>query len=107
MDNEEYRKKLWTYTVLIIIAAVFTSGSPVLFFFKLSGAAALTLGLAAIVLFIYATAWFGSYLKLDGTQWLVTILLALLAYVGSVIYLITRQPNEAAEAGTEQAQSVT
>jgi len=107
MENEEYRKKLWTYTVLVIIAALFTAGSPILFFVKLSGAAALTLGLAAIVLFIYATAWFGSYLKLDGTQWLVTILLALLAYVGSVIYLITRQPNEAAEPAIEQARSVT
>jgi hypothetical protein len=106
MDNEEYRKKLWTYTILVVIAALFTSGSPILFFVKLPGAAALTLGLAAIVLFIYATAWFGSYLKLDGTQWLVTILLALLAYVGSVIYLVTRQPNEASErarAGTEGA----
>lgn len=97
MDNDEYRRRLWTYTVLVVIAAVFTSGSPILFFVKLPGAAALTLGLAAIVLFIYATAWFGSYLKLDGTQWLVTILLALLAYVGSVIYLATRQPNDAVE----------
>jgi hypothetical protein len=96
MDDDEYRRRLWTYSVLVVIAAVFTSGSPILFFFKLPGAAALTLGLAAIVLFIYATAWFGSYLKLDGTQWLAAILLALLAYVGSVIYLVTRQPNEEA-----------
>jgi hypothetical protein len=95
MDSDEYHRKLLTYSVLVVIAALFTSGSPVLFFVKLPGAAALALGLAAIVLFIYATAWFGSYLRLDRTQWLVTIVLVLLAYVGSVIYLVTRQPYEA------------
>jgi low temperature requirement protein LtrA len=93
MDENEYRRKLWTYSILVVVAAVFSSGTPILFFIKLPGAAALTLGVVAIVLFIYATFWFGSYLKLDRMQWLAAILLLLLAWVGSVIYLITREPN--------------
>jgi len=103
--DEEYRKKLWTYSALVVAAAVFSAGLPILFFIKLPGAAALTLGIVAIVLFIYATAWFGAYLKLDGPQWLAAILLALLAYVGSVIYLVTRQRNEAPERVSAGVQS--
>ena len=104
MDDDEYRRKLLIYSILVVLAAVCSAGSPILFFIKLPGAAALTLGIVAMVLFIYATAWFGAYLKLDGPQWLAAILLALLAYVGSVIYLITRQPNEASERVSAGAQ---
>jgi low temperature requirement protein LtrA len=102
--DDEYSRKLLTYSILVVIAAVFTAGSPILFFIKLPGAAALTLGIVAIVLFIYATAWFGSYLKLDGPQWVAAVSLALLAYVGSVIYMITRQPDEAHQRVSVDAQ---
>jgi len=54
------------------------------------GAASLTLVIVAVVLFLYATFWFGSYLKLDGSQWVAAILLLLLTWVGSVIYMLTR-----------------
>jgi hypothetical protein len=103
--DDEYHRKVLTYSILVVIAAVCSAGSPVLFFIKLPGAAALTLGIVAIVLFIYATAWFGTYLKLDGPQWLAAILLALLAYVGSVIYMLTRQPNEAPQGVSADARS--
>jgi hypothetical protein len=105
MDDDEYRRKLLIYSILVVLAAVFSAGSPILFFIKLPGAAALTLGIVAVVLFIYATAWFGSYLKLDGLQWLAAIALALLAYVGSVIYMVTRQPDEASQRVSAGAQS--
>jgi hypothetical protein len=105
MGDEEYRRKLLTYSILVVVAAVCSAGSPILFFINLPGAAALTLGIVAIVLFIYATAWFGTYLKLDGPQWLAAILLALLAYMGSVIYMITRQPSEASQRASAGAQS--
>jgi len=103
--DDEYRRKLLTYSILVVIAAVCSAGSPVLFFIRMPGAAALTLGIVAIVLFIYATAWFGSYLKLDGPQWLAVTLLALLAYVGSVIYMLTRQPDETPQRVSAGAQS--
>ncbi len=93
MDDEVYRKKLLTYSVLVVLAAVFSSSTPLLVFVDLPGAWTVTLGIAAIVLFIYATAWFGSYLRLTGAQWAIAVLLALLAWVGSVIYLVTRKPN--------------
>lgn len=95
MDDKEYRGKLWTYSVLVVIAAVCTSGTPLLVFVHMPGAVTIIFGIVAIVLFIYATVWFGSYLRLTGPQWLAAILLALLAWVGSVIYLITREPNPA------------
>lgn len=93
MDDEEYSRKLLTYSILVVIAAVCSSGTPLLAFVNLPGAWAVTLGIVALVLFIYATAWFGSYLRLTGSQWAIAILLALLAWVGSVIYLVTRKPN--------------
>jgi hypothetical protein len=95
MDDGEYSKKLLTYSILVVLAAICSSGTPLLAFVDLPGAWTVTLGIAAIVLFIYATAWFGSYLRLTGTQWVIAILLALLAWVGSVIYLVTRRPNAA------------
>lgn len=84
-----------TYSVLVVLAAVCTSGTPLLVFIDMPAAATITLGIVAIVVFIYATAWFGSYLRLSGAQWAAAVLLALLAWVGSVIYLVTRTPNRA------------
>jgi hypothetical protein len=95
MDDGEYSKKLLIYSILVVLAAVCSSGTPLLAFVDLPVAWTITLGITAIVLFIYATAWFGSYLKLTGAQWAVAVLLALLAWVGSVIYMVTRKPNEA------------
>jgi len=95
MDDKEYRSKLMTYSILVVIAAVCTLGTPLLAFVDLPGVWTVLLGIVAIVLFIYATVWFGSYLKLTSTQWVVAILLALLAWIASAIYMITRAPNQA------------
>lgn len=97
MQEEEYRRRLWTYSILVIVGSICASGSPILAFVKLPGSASIALAIVAVVLFIYATFWFGSYLRLDGSQWLAAILLLLLAWVGSVIYLITREQNPLTE----------
>ncbi len=99
MKNDEYRKRFRTYSIIVVIASICASGSPILAFVKLPGAASLTLAIVAVVLFLYATFWFGSYLKLDGSQWVAAILLLLLAWVGSVIYMLTRVPVGSDEQG--------
>jgi len=98
-EDDEYGKRFWTYSVIVVIASICAFSSPVLMFVKLPGAASLTLVIVAVVLFLYATFWFGSYLKLDGSQWVAAILLLLLTWVGSVIYMLTRVPVGSDEQG--------
>jgi len=93
VDDKQYRQKLLIYSVMVIVASICASGTPILAFIKLPSAASIGLGIAALFLFIYATIWFGSYLKLTSTQWLAAIALLLLAWAGSAIYIVTRDPN--------------
>jgi hypothetical protein len=93
MDDKQYRRKLLIYSVMVVVASICGSGTPILAFVKLPSAAAIALGIAALFLFIYATIWFGSYLKLTSVQWFAAIALLLLAWAGSAIYMVTRKPN--------------
>lgn len=75
-----------------------------LMFLRLPGALSVTFGIIAFVIFLYATIWYGSYLGLRPGQWALVALLALLAWIGTVVYLLTRKPAvplEAAGAGGE------
>jgi hypothetical protein len=93
MDDNQYRNKLLIYAVLIVVASICSFGTPLLIFFKPKSSWAIALALIAIILFLYATVWFGSYLQLNALQWLATVLLLLVSGAGSSIYLITRKPN--------------
>ncbi len=103
MDGREYSRRLWTYSVLVVLAGFFSAGTPILMFLKLPGAVSLTFSIIAVVLFVYATVWFGSYLKLEPEQWVVVVLLAILAWVGTVVYLLTRRPAARAAVRTDTA----
>lgn len=93
MEDKQYRRKLWTYSVLVVIASVCSSGTLLLAFLDLPSASKIALGIGAVVLFVYATIWFGNYLRLTGKQWLAALLLLLLAWTGSALYMATRKPN--------------
>ena len=93
MNDKQYSQKLLVYSVMVIVASLCASGTPILAFIKLPSAASIGLGIAALFLFIYATIWFGSYLKLMSAQWLAAIALLPLARVGSAIYMVTRKPG--------------
>jgi len=92
MNNEQYSQKLLVYSVMVVVASICASGTPILAFINLPSAASIGLGITALFLFIYATIWFGSYLKLSNMQWLAAIALLLLAWAGSAIYMATRRP---------------
>jgi hypothetical protein len=76
MDDKQYRHKLLVYSVLVVIASICGSGTPILVFMKLPSAASIALGIAAIFLFVYKAPT-----------------LRLSAWAGSAIYLVTRKPN--------------
>ena len=92
-DDGTHNKRLWVYSILIVLASLCVSGTPILLFVKLSTWTAIGLGIAGFVIFIYATIWFGNYLKLTGSQWFAAFGLLVLAWAGSAIYLVTRKPN--------------
>ena len=61
--------------------------------FNTSGVLSLVFAITAAVIFLYATFWFGTYLQLTVTQWMIAVGLLPLAWVGSALYLVTRVPN--------------
>lgn len=93
MDEKKYRKELWIYSVLVVLASVCGLGSPLIAGAKLSSVITWTLGIVAVVLFVFAMIKFGIALKLKGRQWAAAILLLVLAWTGSIIYMTTRKPN--------------
>jgi hypothetical protein len=93
MKDSRYRQKLLVYSIVVIVASICASGTPILAFIKLPSSATIGLGITALFLFIYITIWFGSYLKLTSAQWLAAVALLLLAWTGSAIYMVTRSPN--------------
>ncbi|MBN1289613.1 MAG: hypothetical protein JXA49_08265 [Actinobacteria bacterium] len=94
MNDKAYKRELWIYSVLVVVASFFAFGTSVLSaLITLDSTLAWILPIASVVLFLFATAKFGVYLKLNSRQWLIAIVLLLLAWVGSVIYLVTRKPN--------------
>ena len=97
MDDSQYRRNLWIYAVMIVVASVFSFGTPLLMFLKPSSGAYIALALISIVLFLYATVWFGSYLRLNAVEWLAAVLLLLVAGAGSAIYMVTRKPRVEAD----------
>jgi len=93
VGDRQYRKRLWFYSILVVIASICGLGTPLLKSIHANSAVSWVLGIMAVVLFLFATVNFGIFLKLKGRQWVAAILLLLLAWVGSVIYLTTRKPN--------------
>ncbi|MBN1288858.1 MAG: hypothetical protein JXA49_04385 [Actinobacteria bacterium] len=94
MDDKAYKRELWIYSVLVVVASIFAFGTSVLSaLITLNSTLAWILSIASVVLFLFATVKFAVYLKLNSRQWLIAIVLLLLAWVGSVIYLVTRKPN--------------
>ncbi len=102
MDEKKYRRELWIYSVLVVVASIFAVGlSVVSSWIDLNPTLSWIFSILAVVLFIFATVRFALFLRLKPKQWLAAILLLLLAWVGSVIYIVTRKPGPA-PAGTEK-----
>lgn len=94
MDEKTYKRELWIYSVVVVTASIFAFGTSLLSaLITLNSVLAWVLSIASVVLFLFATVRFALFLKLDSKQWLIAIILLLLAWVGSVIYLVTRKPN--------------
>ena len=93
MDEKQYNKQLWVYGILVVIASICGLGSPLLKSFDMSSVLSWILGIIAVVIFLLATVTLGISLNLKGRQWAAAILLLLLAWAGSVVYMTTRKPN--------------
>lgn len=95
MDEKTYRRELWIYSVLVVVASIFAVGlSVVSSWVNLNPTLSWIFSVLAIVLFLFATVRFALFLHLKPKQWVAAILLLLLAWVGSVIYLVTRKPGQ-------------
>jgi hypothetical protein len=95
MNDKAYNRELWIYSVLVVLASIFAFGTTLLgAFITLNSTLAWILSIVSVFLFLFATAKFAIFLKLTAKQWVIAILLLLLAWVGSVIYLVTRKPNQ-------------
>ena len=93
MDEKQYNKQLWVYGILVVVASMCGLGSPLFKSFDLSSVVSWILAMIAVLIFLLATVNFGISLNLKGRQWAAAILLLLLAWVGSVVYMTTRKPN--------------
>jgi cation transport ATPase len=93
MDEKQYNKQVWVYGVLVVIASMCGLGTPLLRSLDVSSVLSWILGIIAAVIFLLATVTFGVFLNLKGRQWAAAILLLLLAWAGSVVYMTTRKPN--------------
>ena len=96
MDDKKYRRELWVYSVMVVVASILAVGTSVTSSaVSMNSTLSWVLSIVAAVLFLFATVRFAVVLQLKPKQWLAAILLLLLAWVGSVIYLVTRTPNQA------------
>jgi len=93
MDQKQYNKQVWVYGILVVIASMCGLGTPLLRSLDVSSVLSWILGIIAAVIFLLATVTFGVFLNLKGRQWAAAILLLLLAWAGSVVYMTTRKPN--------------
>ena len=93
MDEKQYNNQLWVYGILVVIASMCGLSSPLLKSFDMSSVLSWILGIISVVIFLLATVTLGISLNLKGRQWAAAILLLLLAWAGSVVYMTTRKPN--------------
>lgn len=98
--DKDYRKELWIYSILVIIATIASGITGLLWNWDVNSVLNTVIAIAGFLIFFYATVRFAIALELKPRQWLAAIGLMLLFYVGSILYMTTRQPPQVVP-GTE------
>ena len=91
-----YKKELWIYAILVIIACIASGITGLSWGWHTNNTLGAIISVGGLLLFLFATIRFALFLQLKPQQWVVAILLIVLLYVGSVIYMTTRTPPGAA-----------
>ena len=91
-----YNKELWIYAILVIVSCVASGITGLSWGWEINSTLQWIISLAGLLLFLFATIRLALFLQLKPHQWIVAILLIVFFYVGSVIYMTTRTPPNAA-----------
>lgn len=90
---ENYNKELWIYSIMVIIATIASGITGITWSWQSNDWVNVITPIIGFVIFLYATIRLALFLNLKPRQWVAALVLVLLFYVGSVLYMTTRKPR--------------